>query len=106
VTLGLYRVPHLEPSKCLQIPTSLPIVQNIASRMRIRDILLLSSAATSTFGAPQAPERLPLPHPQIPFEAAEQLPSKTNEKFLVELSPGETRWITEDEKWALRRVSN
>ncbi len=26
------------------------------------------------------------------------------EKYLVELSPGKTRWVTEDEKWALRRV--
>ncbi|KAF7503522.1 Leucine aminopeptidase 1 [Endocarpon pusillum] len=25
------------------------------------------------------------------------------EKFLIELQPGKTRWITEDEKWALRR---
>lgn len=24
--------------------------------------------------------------------------------FLIELNPGETRWVTEDEKWALRRV--
>lgn len=24
--------------------------------------------------------------------------------YLVEVSPGETRWIEEDEKWALRRV--
>lgn len=28
------------------------------------------------------------------------------EKFLVELAPGETRWVTEDEKWELRRVSH
>ena len=27
------------------------------------------------------------------------------EKYLIELSPGDTRWVTEDEKWALRRVS-
>ena len=27
------------------------------------------------------------------------------DRFLIELSPGETRWITEDEKWELRRVS-
>ena len=27
------------------------------------------------------------------------------EKFLIELSPGETRWVTDDEKWELRRVS-
>ena len=26
------------------------------------------------------------------------------EKYLIELSPGETRWVTEDEKWVLRRV--
>ena len=26
--------------------------------------------------------------------------------YLVELSPGETRWVAEDEKWALRRVCN
>ncbi|KAI0392129.1 Zn-dependent exopeptidase [Xylariaceae sp. FL0594] len=28
------------------------------------------------------------------------------EKFLVELSPGETRWVTEDEKWELRRAGH
>ena len=27
------------------------------------------------------------------------------EKYLVEFSPGETRWVTEEEKWSLRRVS-
>ncbi len=26
------------------------------------------------------------------------------ETFLIELNPGETRWVTEDEKWGLRRV--
>ena len=26
--------------------------------------------------------------------------------YHVELSPGETRWVAEDEKWALRRVRN
>jgi len=26
------------------------------------------------------------------------------ERFHIELSPGETRWVTEDEKWELRRV--
>lgn len=24
--------------------------------------------------------------------------------YLIELNPGEVKWITEDEKWALRRV--
>lgn len=27
------------------------------------------------------------------------------EKFLIETAPGETQWVTEDEKWELRRVS-
>ena len=27
------------------------------------------------------------------------------DQYLIELGPGETRWVTEDEKWALRRVS-
>lgn len=27
-----------------------------------------------------------------------------SEQFLVQLGPDETRWVTEDEKWELRRV--
>ncbi|KAK4044104.1 hypothetical protein C8A01DRAFT_31702 [Parachaetomium inaequale] len=30
-------------------------------------------------------------------------PSESSEKYHIELSPGETRWVTEDEKWELRR---
>jgi len=26
------------------------------------------------------------------------------ERFLIELGPGDTKWISEDEKWSLRRV--
>lgn len=28
----------------------------------------------------------------------------SDERFLVELAPGETIWVTEEEKWELRRV--
>ena len=28
----------------------------------------------------------------------------TSKKCLIETGPGETRWIFEDEKWALKRV--
>jgi len=28
-----------------------------------------------------------------------------NERYLIELAPGQLRWVTEDEKWELRRVS-
>lgn len=31
-------------------------------------------------------------------------PDLVQDKYLIELNPGETRWVTEDEKWALRRV--
>lgn len=27
------------------------------------------------------------------------------EKFLIEMAPGETQWVTEEDKWELRRVS-
>ena len=27
-----------------------------------------------------------------------------NELYLIELAPGETQWVTEEEKWELRRV--
>ena len=30
--------------------------------------------------------------------------AQSSELFQIELSPGETRWVTEDEKWELRRV--
>ena len=28
------------------------------------------------------------------------------ELYLIELAPGDTKWVTEDDKWELRRVSN
>lgn len=34
------------------------------------------------------------------------LDGQSSEKYLIELSPGNTRWVTEDEKWELRRVSH
>ena len=30
--------------------------------------------------------------------------SASDERYLIELGPGDTRWIVEEEKWALRRV--
>ncbi len=27
-----------------------------------------------------------------------------DEQYLIELAPGETQWVTEEEKWELRRV--
>lgn len=32
----------------------------------------------------------------------QQTQLSSDELFLIELTPGETRWVTEDEKWQLR----
>jgi len=45
-------------------------------------------------------------HPKDP-QAVLQEPQLTiiePDEYLIELSPGETRWVTEDEKWELRKV--
>lgn len=62
--------------------------------------LLLPVAASARFiEANEANRILPA------FDALlDEVPASSTEKFLVELSPGETRWITEDQKWELRRV--
>jgi leucyl aminopeptidase len=39
----------------------------------------------------------------LPAEQAPLLPSPDTEQYLIELSPGETRWITEEQKWELKR---
>ncbi|KZF25493.1 leucine aminopeptidase 1 [Xylona heveae TC161] len=62
--------------------------------MKLASLLALGGvASTVTAIAIQQPN-------QAVFQD-ERLPA--TEKFLIELGPGETRWITEDEKWALRR---
>lgn len=33
-----------------------------------------------------------------------QAPLAEADQYLIELAPGETRWVTEDEKWELRKV--
>jgi leucyl aminopeptidase len=33
-----------------------------------------------------------------------QAPIAEPDKYLIELAPGETQWVHEDDKWALRRV--
>lgn len=53
--------------------------------MKLLSVLALSATATSVLGA------------SIPVD------TRAN-KFLVELAPGETRWVTEEEKWELKQV--
>lgn len=62
-------------------------------------LALLVPAASARFiehGEPDRVNLLPDGVPEVP---------KDTQKYHVELSPGETRWVTEDEKWELRRVS-
>lgn len=45
----------------------------------------------------------------VPFVAQNvvnrlQSPFTEPEKYLIELAPGERRWVTEAEKWEIRRV--
>lgn len=60
---------------------------------------LLLSLYTASLAAAIAHPKTPqvvLQNPQVTIEEPDE--------YLIELSPGETRWVTEDEKWALRRV--
>jgi leucyl aminopeptidase len=58
--------------------------------------LLLPAAASARFIEANEVNQV-IPYPDGVAEEA-------LEKFLVELSPGETRWITEEQKWELRRA--
>ncbi|CAK7270518.1 Leucine aminopeptidase 1 [Sporothrix epigloea] len=58
----------------------------------VNALALLLPAAAAVFVDSHNGENVQL-HPEI--AAAEQ--------YLIELGPGETRWVTEDEKWELRR---
>lgn len=60
---------------------------------------LLLSLYSVSFAAALAHSKDPqivLQNPQVTIEEPDA--------YLIELSPGDTRWVTEEEKWALRRV--
>ncbi|KAI1079106.1 Zn-dependent exopeptidase [Whalleya microplaca] len=59
--------------------------------------LLLPAAASARFIEANEPDNRVLLTTDALVETA-------TEKYLIELSPGETRWVTEDEKWELRRA--
>lgn len=58
--------------------------------MLILSLLALSALVASTLSVPE------------PQQVA--LGNHETERYLIEINPGETRWVTEDDKWALRRV--
>ncbi|KAI1114469.1 Zn-dependent exopeptidase [Nemania sp. NC0429] len=62
--------------------------------------LLLPAVASARFIEANEADRI------LPYIDAllDNVPPSSTEKFLVELSPGDTRYVTEDEKWELRRA--
>lgn len=62
--------------------------------MKFLAALALGATATSVLAA-VIPQQDPLTGPQVYREA---------EQYLIELEPGNTIWVTEDEKWSLRLV--
>lgn len=63
--------------------------------MKYTTLLAASLAATST--------ALVIARPQQQ-QAVLASSVADEEKYLVEFGPGDTRWVTEDDKWALKRV--
>jgi hypothetical protein len=74
-------------------PTTLLIFPVQIAMKHICALVLAAAPAVIAFAVPQ--QRQTVFKDQVPV---------LQEQFLVELSPGETRWVTEDEKWVLRRV--
>ena len=64
----------------------------------MKSSILLSLSAVVLAAAVATPRE-----PQVVFQNP-QVTIDEPDQYLIELSPGETRWVTEDEKWALRRV--
>ena len=62
-------------------------------------LALLLPAASARFVEPGEPDRVLL------FPDGVPQPSQDTQKYHIELAPGDTRWVTEEEKWELRRVS-
>jgi leucyl aminopeptidase len=62
-------------------------------------LALLVPAVSARFVEPGESDRVLLYPDGIPQS------SDNGQKYHIELSPGETRWVTEDEKWELRRVN-
>lgn len=58
-------------------------------------LFLCAATLASAFAHPKDPQ-IVLQEPQLTIVEPDE--------YLIELSPGETRWVTEEEKWELRRV--
>lgn len=75
-----------------ELTTTSPFVATMKSSLLLS---LYSVSLAAAIAHPKEPQVV-LQNPQVTIEEPDE--------YLIELSPGETRWVTEDEKWALRRV--
>lgn len=71
--------------------------------MKIPTIVTLGAAAQVASAAVVSYEQTPLAD-QI-TDTTSKSPVSQTEKYLVELSPFDTLWVTEEEKWELKLVS-
>lgn len=69
--------------------------------MKLQAVLALGAAIQSTSAAAVPYEQTPL----IDHVPSTKAPLPHTEKYLIELAPYETRWVTEEEKWELKLVS-
>jgi leucyl aminopeptidase len=69
--------------------------------MKVLTTLALGAATIETClaAAVIAQKQTPMIRPEIPHTS-----HTTSEKFLIELAPYETLWVTEEEKWDLKLV--
>lgn len=63
--------------------------------MKISTALVLGATASTGAWAYAIPQQDVIENPHIHHE---------QEKYLIELAPYQTRWVTEEEKWALKLV--
>lgn len=68
------------------------------------------TALTLGASAAQATLAAVLPHQQEPLihgDSSQNAPARhpNSQKYLIELAPYQTRWVTEEEKWDLKLVS-
>ncbi|KAE8148402.1 leucine aminopeptidase 1 [Aspergillus avenaceus] len=61
--------------------------------MKVRAVFALGATASAGVLAAVVPNQAPLNNPQIHHDGG---------KYLIELAPYQTRWVTDEEKWALK----
>lgn len=70
--------------------------------MKLLTALALGAATQSALGAVVPVQQAPLKKPQ----PSSGLPLSSSEKYLIELAPYRTQWVTEEEKWDLKLVGS